>query len=259
MDKFFIKNRKNQRIKVITEQQPNQKGLAIIMHGLGGSKNETQIQLFAKAFQEEGYTTIRFDTTNTFGESDGNYEDATTTNYYEDLEDVIEWASSQSWSEEPFILAGHSIGGICTSLFAQKHPEKVKALAPISSVISGELSLKSPRYEGKDILKTWEETGWRIEKSISVPGRIKKLKWAHIQDRLKYNLLENADKLTMPVLLIVGDKDKSTPLEHQKLLYNKLPGKKELHVIKNAPHTFRDEFQLREIKEIIKNWIKKLI
>jgi hypothetical protein len=35
---------------------------------------------------------VLFDTTHSFGESGGNYEDATTTQYYQDLEDVISWA-----------------------------------------------------------------------------------------------------------------------------------------------------------------------
>jgi pimeloyl-ACP methyl ester carboxylesterase len=60
----------------------------------------------------------------------------------------------------------------------------------------------------------------------------------------------------MPVLLIVGENDTSTPPPHQKILYKKLPGKKELHIIEGASHTFRDETQLNEIKEILNNWIK---
>ncbi|MBU1854623.1 MAG: alpha/beta hydrolase [Nanoarchaeota archaeon] len=83
------------------------------------------------------------------------------------------------------------------------------------------------------------------------------MKWSHYEDRLKYDLLEKVYKLTMPVLMIVGNRDESTPLEHQKILFNKLPGKKELHVIKDAPHTFKEKKHLLEIKKIFKNWIRK--
>lgn len=89
MEKLFIKNRKEQNISVIIERNESQKGLAFVMHGLSGFKEQTHIETIANAFKEKGFTTVRFDTTNTFGESDGRYEDATTTNYYEDLEDVI--------------------------------------------------------------------------------------------------------------------------------------------------------------------------
>lgn len=75
----------------------SQQGLAFVMHGLGGFKEQPHLQVMAKAFLANGYTVVRFDTTNTFGESDGRYEDATTTNYYEDLEAVIAWAGGLSF------------------------------------------------------------------------------------------------------------------------------------------------------------------
>ena len=55
------------------------------MHGLGGFKEQPHIETFAESFFELDYTVIRFDTTNTFGESEGNYENATVTNYLEDF------------------------------------------------------------------------------------------------------------------------------------------------------------------------------
>jgi len=257
--KQFIKNRKNQKLVLLVDVSPNQKGLAFVMHGLGGFKEQAHIKAFADAFKEEGLTVVSFDTTNTLGsgESEGKYEDATTTNYYEDLEDVIKWVKNKSWYQEPFWLAGHSLGGISIVLFAEKYPQKVKALAPISTVVSGKISFDSPKYRGNDILKKWKETAWRIEESKSQPGIIKKLKWSHMEDRLKYDVLPDAQKLKMPVLLIVGDQDDSTPPEHQKMLFGRLPGKKEIHIIKGAPHTFYEENHLSEIKRIFKKWIEK--
>lgn len=256
MNKISIKNRKGQNIIVIVEIPQNPKGLAFIMHGLGGYKEQPHVETFAKAFVKQNYIAVRFDTTNTFGESDGRYEDATVTNYYQDLEDVITWTKNQTWYIEPFCLVGHSLGGISVILYAEKHPQEIKGLAPISTVVSGKLSLETPKYQAS--LKTWQETGWRIDKSESVAGRIKRLPWSHMVDRLKYDVLPTVDKLTMPVLMIVGENDDSTPYEHQKLLYEKLPGKKEIHIIKNAPHTFIEPGQLAEIKSIFLKWIVNL-
>lgn len=254
MQKLFIKNRKGQKISVIVDESENAKGLAFVMHGLGGFKEQLHIETMTQAFKEQGYITVRFDTTNTFGKSDGNYEEATTTNYYEDLEDVIKWANTQTWYQEPFILAGHSLGGICMALYAENHPEEVKALAPMSTVVSGELTLKT----GREDVKNWEKTGWRISESKSKPGVIKRLPWSHMKNRLEYDLLPNVNKLTMPVLMIVGEFDDTTPLKHQKILYDKLLGQKELHVIKGAEHTFREKKHLDKIKQIFLNWIEKI-
>ncbi|MBD3253372.1 alpha/beta fold hydrolase [Candidatus Pacearchaeota archaeon] len=249
-----IKNRKGQKIVVQIEEKENPKGIAFVMHGLSGNKEQPHIRTMADAFLEKGYTVILFDTTNTFGESDGQLEDATITNYYEDLEDVIKWSKNQSWYEEPFILAGHSLGGICILLYAEKYPNEVSAIAPISTVVSGELSFKT---KGEGNLDEWKEKGIREWKGHS--GQMKRLKWSHMEDRLKHDVLKKIDKIRMPILLIVGEHDTSTPVEHQKILYEELDCKKELNIIKGSEHTFRSEEELKELKEYFLKWIDSLV
>lgn len=257
MKKSFIHNRKKQKISVLVEETPEQVGLAFVMHGLSGFKEQPHIEVIANAFKDKGFTVVRFDTTNTFGESDGDYSDATTTNYYEDLEDVIAWSKDQTWYQEPFWLSGHSLGGICTALFAENHPDMVNAVAPISPAVSGELYKET--LTGEELAE-WEKTGWYEKPSVSLPGIIKRLKYGFFVDSLKYDVLPGADRLIMPVLIIVGEHDVSTPLKHQQILFNAIPGdEKELHVIKGAPHTFREEGHLKEIKEIFLNWIGKYL
>ena len=257
MQKIVIKNRRNQNLSVLLEQSDQQKGLVFIMHGLGGFKEQKHLQAMAEAFLENNYTVVRFDTTNTLGESGGDYVDATTTNYFADLDDVITWAKTQLWYSEPFVLVGHSLGALCTALYAEIHSERVKALAPISTVVSGQLSAQIKTASGE--LDEWKRTGWRITKSESKPGAIKRLKWSHMEDRMKYDLLPNVSKLTMPVLLIVGEFDDTTPPEHQEILYTRLPGIKEMHVIKGAPHTFKAEGELQEINQIFLSWIQNTL
>ncbi|MEK7067614.1 MAG: alpha/beta hydrolase, partial [Patescibacteria group bacterium] len=159
--------------------------------------------------------------------------------------------------QEPFWLCGHSLGGICTALYAENYPERVRALAPISTVISGKLSMESDNY--KSIAAEWERTGWRITESKTKSGLTKKLKWSHMEDRLRYDLLSEANRLIMPVLMIVGEQDNSTLPEHQKILFDILPGRKALHIIKGAPHTFRAAEHLAEIKSILGKWIDSVL
>ncbi len=258
--KHTIKNRKNQNIAVIVDIDENQKGLVFIMHGLGGFKEQSHVMTFTNSFQERNFSVVLFDTTNTLGESDGKYEDATITNYYEDLEDVIKWASTQEWYQKPFCLAGHSLGGICIALYAENFSNKVLAIAPISPVVSGRLTIEaSKKFETKD-LEEWKRTGWLIRESNSRKGVLKKLKWSHMEDRLKYDLIPKVDNLTMPVLLIVGENDTSTPPEHVEILYNAIPhDKKEYHIIKNASHTFRVKNHLAEVRQIFIDWIDKYL
>jgi pimeloyl-ACP methyl ester carboxylesterase len=256
--KTFINNRDGKKLCVVVEGAETAAKLAFVMHGLGGHKDQSYIRTIVETFLEAGYAVVSFDTTNTLGESDGDYEDATITNYYADLEDVIAWAARQRWYVEPFVLAGHSLGGICTSLFAASHPKQVAALAPLATLVSGKLSLETHRmFPDRGDLDKWRRDGVRVTKSFD-GKREERLKWSHIEDRLQYDLLPLANKLTMPVLMIVGEEDHSTPPSQQQLLFDKLPGRKELHIIKRAPHTFYKPEERRQLKQFIKAWIEKL-
>lgn len=259
MKKVFIKNRKNQNVCVVVDEIENPKGIAFVMHGLGGFKEQLHIVLFAEALRESGYFVILFDTTNTLGESDGSYEKATLTNYYEDLEDVIKWAKTQEWYREPFILTGHSMGGYCTAFYAENYPQEVLALAPISTVVSGELKAETYKKLFPKEFKIWKETGYLIKTSRSKPGVIKKLSWNFVVDSLNHDLFSKIQNLTMPVLLIVGDSDTSTPMKDTKLFFEALIGPKELHIIKGAPHTFEDKTHLEEIKNIFLDWLRIIV
>lgn len=254
MEKIFIHNRREQKIAILSELTNKAKGLVFVMHGLGGSKEQPIVKLCAKVFSSCNYNVIRFDTTNTFGESDGKYENATATNYYEDLEDVIAWARKQRWFQCPFILVGHSLGGMANGLYAENFPNQVKALIPISTVVSGDLSIKNDPCA----MQEWERTGWRISERKSQPGTYKRLPWAHMEDRKKYNLLDKTEKLKMPVLLIVGERDKTTPVEHHKILHEVLPDPKELHIVKGADHVFSQQAYMDKVENILIDWIKCL-
>jgi pimeloyl-ACP methyl ester carboxylesterase len=226
----------------------------VLLHGLGGFKEQVYIEAWAAALVESGYVAVRFDTTNTFGESDGAYEEATVTNYSQDLEDVIAWSKTQAWYQEPFVLIGHSLGGLSSILYAQKFPREVLGLAPISTVVSGKLSIAA----AKEAADVWQKSGWRIQESASRPGVTKRLPWSHMEDRLLYDVLPKAGVLTMPVLLMVGDQDTTTPVEHQELFAESLPVKTKVFYIEGAPHTFRTPGHTQETKNILLNWLRQL-
>ncbi len=249
---FFIKNRVGQNISLMVEQ--GDKGIVFIMHGLGGFKEQNHIKAFANAFS--GFTRVLFDTTNSFGESEGDYENATVTNYLHDLEDVIDWASGQKWYREPFSLIGHSLGGLCVGVYAENNPERIEALALISPIISGKLNKEAQEKYRALELEEWNRTGWRIEPSISKPGVLKKLNWTqHAKDGVQYDVLAGVSRLTMPVLLITGTEDRSSPAEHLQLLFAALPGKREIHLLEGAGHNFLKPEEIEQLTGIIQRWI----
>jgi len=257
MGKLRIKNRKGQEIVIVVDKAEDKKGLVVVAHGFGGFKDQPHVETMAQAFVDNGYTAVRFDAINTFGENGGNVENANPTNYLEDLEDVINWSKDQEWYQEPFCLAGHSLGGLTVATYSELNPDKVKAVAPTSAVISGEMYLN--RLGEREITER-NKTGWHIKESSSLPGIFKKLRWPQFEkDILKYDILTDSDKLKMPILLVVGSKDDSTPPEGQKLLFDKLKTDKEIHIIEGSEHTFREEGHLKQLYDIFDKWIKNKI
>ena len=111
---------------------------------------------------------------------------------------------------------------------------------------------------GKDAMDQWKKHGWKVEESKSRPGVMKRLPWSFVEDGMKYDLLPKVKQLTMPVLMVVGEHDETTPLKHQKILFDALPGLKELHVISGAPHTFRDSKYLAQLRQVFSQWINTL-
>ena len=255
MKTTLIKNRNKVELAVIVEGELNTAGLAFVVHGLGGFKEQIHIRTMAQGFLDKGYTVITYDAANTIGESGGRMEDATLTNYFEDLEDVVQWASTQPWYKEPLIVSGHSLGGACSLMFAAKYPEKVKAIAPICPFIAGSLY---EAHQDPALMKHWQEQGYILQPSQGKPGVMKKLGWGLAEDLRTHDVRTVANKIECPVLFVAGSEDHSLPASEQELVREKLSGPSEIHVIQGMEHNPRSEEHNQELRSIIESWLKSL-
>lgn len=255
MKRHTIKNQNNIDLVVNIEVHERPKGLAFVVHGLGGFKEQIHIKAMIDTFYNAGYTVIAHDAANTLGESGGKMEEATLTNYYEDFLDVVAWAKKQDFYQAPFIVSGHSLGGACAILYASQFPQNVKAIAPISAFIGGD-SYKDTRDAGN--LKEWKSKGYRIEESKSKPGVMKKINWSFMEDALTYDLQKDAEHIECPVLLVTGSEDTGTPESSQRLIETAVQGPVEVHIIEGMAHNPRSEEHISELKGILGKWLAKV-
>lgn len=255
---FNITNRYNLNIVGKIEGLKN-KNLAFVVHGLSGDMSQPHIQTMIKALVSADYQVIAFDCTHSFGKSDGEYETVTLTSYLQDLQDVITWASKQEWYKEPFLLAGHSMGGYTVTRFAELYPSLVDRLIAFAPVISGQSWSEIQERKFPEVFSKWQEVGFIEEPSVGRPGIIKRLLWdPHVVDRKNHNLIPDAGKVSASFLDIVGSADDSCPVYLQeKLLAAVGSAEKELVIINDAPHTFRDEKDLLKLHNTIYNWVGK--
>jgi len=254
---MFIQNRHNQKISVRVIENKKQKGLVFIEHGLTGSKDQPTIKEIEKAFFEIECTAVSFDATNSIGESDGDVEKVTFTNHYSDLEDVIAWGKSQKWYREPFALSGHSLGGMATTIFSQKNPNKVNLLLPISPATSGKhLELAKKSTSDNSFYDEWRAKGY-YDKTSKFNGKKVKVPFALQLDLYKYSVFDEIENLKCPTYIISGDADTTTPISFVREFYDAINCEKKLEIVENLPHTFYDKENLENFAKALRKVLKK--
>jgi pimeloyl-ACP methyl ester carboxylesterase len=234
------------------------KGLAIIQHGYSSSMDAPHIKAMARTFQENGLATLSLDATHSFNPGDGDLEGNTIETHLHDLYDAIEWAKQQEWFISPFALAGHSLGGYTVLHYAEEHPEDISLLFPCSAVTSGEkLAEAFERGMPEGVFESWRDKGYMEIESWDGSGKTGKRPFSWLTGMKDCSVLENAHKLTMPVLLVVGSEDIPTPYDHHLELYNLLPGEdREMHIIPGSDHPFTDPQHRHKMAEILDSWLK---
>jgi len=257
--KHETKNRSGLKLVIQVDEPENPKGLVFIMHGMSGFKEQYHIVAFKEAFLENNYRVVRFDATNALGESDGDMMNVTYDNYISDLEDVIEWARSQVWFQQPFALCGHSMGAQSTAWYAAHHPEEVSLLVPMAPPINYELYSATM---DKNELREWRSNGFKLSNSRSKPGITKQVGWGVVESIKKFDLLPFANRLSMPVLDIVGSEDEPCPPAHQEIFMNHVGSEdKKLVVVPGLEHSYRNastgraDDGLDTIKDTLKEWL----
>ncbi len=260
MQKLELRNRKEQKIVgVLRMPEGEVRGTAVIQHGYSGAKNEAHVEIMEQAFYDNGFITFNFDTTNSFGESEGDFWEARLGLHAEDLEDVTRWVQKQEWFRVPLALTGHSMGGHAIVRYAELHPDEVNILVPVAPVVSGTLSWEAHQEHSLEDFEQFRKQGYR-ELVSSRTGVVKKIPWAEMEERLNHDLLPDAGKISMPTLLIVGSEDDTCRPKDIQLLFKSLVQnpKNEYQEILGAPHTYRTEEHLEGLYNIINNWLKNL-
>jgi len=260
MEKYTIKNRKGLRlaIQIDVPEQPTR--LVFIAHGQKGSLKQKHIQAFTDAFIENGFRVVRFDATHALGESEGDVQAVTYDTYISDLEDVIDWARTQYWFTVPFALCGHSMGAQSTAWYAEQHPEEISLLASMAPTINHDLWSSTRTHEE---LSTWKNLGYQESISRST-GKSVRVGWQVNESLKKFDILAGANRLTMPVLNIVGEFDQPCPLKNQKIFMDAVASpNKTLVMLPGLEHSYRDEAtqeysdNLDKVTKIIDDWLKK--
>ena len=249
-----VQNRYGLNVVVSIDIIDNSHGLVFVAHGFGGNKEDDNILSLARTFNNHGYSAIRFDATNSTGQSDGDLAYASPSAYKDDLFDIITWAKTQEWYQEPFYICGYSLGALSATIYAEQYSEEIKGLILISPLVAGQFHLADALQ--RDV-EEWKQLLQQLHKLYSQHADgTHIIRWLPIiLDLMKFDLTQSADKLIMPVLIVAGEEDLLAPPNHQQKLLEAINGNVELAVIKQGDHFFKQGEHLEALVEKVDNWL----
>jgi len=178
------------------------------------------------------------------------------------VDDYAEWVRSfcEKKNLSQFFLLGHSFGGSIAIKFSLRYYEKVKKLILVDSAgirrksRKKEISRKIANFLSRFsflpfyslIRKIFYRTIFRSDYLLT-KGVMRDTYLRVIKEDLSGVL----SSLTVPTLLIWGEKDKITPLKDAYLMKEKIPGAK-LEVLANVKHSPRKENPQALVEKILK-------
>lgn len=225
-------------------------GVAVLLHSASGTMETSVMDVLAEGLRARGLTVVRFDAFNGIGESDGVFTQFTASGMYEDLEDVLAWAREQSWWHGQLVLSGHSTGGLVAGEYAANHTDEVGELILFAPTISGNAYVEAFESIDAEGLRAWKDSGLR---TVSHPLSQEKFGLAYnfAEDAKKYDLVPQASSLTMPVKVLTGTRDQTSPEAVCRNLADRIGENARLVVLQDLPHTPKSRNELQVLRDTL--------
>ena len=238
------------------EQGNGNPGPIIMIHGAGGSSATWFMQ--HKGLSENLHV-VALDL-NGHGRTQDRSDENLVESYLEDIDSVV------SQFEKP-ILAGHSMGGALTQLYALRNPDELNGLVLVATgaklrVADMVFNLLDTDFEGylgaveefmfhKNTSRDLVEASVVEVRKCPVPVIRRDFELCNA-----FNVMDRLKEIQIPVLIIVGAQDMMTPVKYSQYLHSQLRNSKML-VVENAGHSVMLE-QSSKVNQGIRSWASNL-
>lgn len=196
----------------LLEVSHHRAGVAILLHSATGTVETAVQNVLAEVCRMQGMTVLRFDARHGLNETGATFTDFTTTAYREDFVHVLAWARGEPWYAGPLTLVGHSVGALVALLYAEEHPEEVAQLLLLAPTVSGTAYVDAFNRADPAGLAAWKEQRLRVIRH-PLSGEQFSLSYGFVEDLMHYDAAPRAAFLTMPVTIVAGSADVTSPPE----------------------------------------------
>ena len=228
----------------------------IFVHGAGGSAATWFMQLRGLSID---YHVVAIEL-NGHGKSPDRAEKDIVHSYLHDIHEVV------AKFDKP-ILAGHSMGGALTQLYALNHSENLCGIILVGTGARLRVSpivfdLLDNDFEGyiKSLGHFMFHEDTSEEMIEASKHEVRKCPASIIRRDYdlcnNFDIMEKVSQIKLPTLIIVGEEDFMTPVKYSKYLHDKIEGSV-IHVIKTGGHSVMLE-QSGSFNRLIADWVKGL-
>ncbi len=254
------------------EDDRKRRGRVVLMHGYG--EHSSRYSHVAVALVRAGYDVMAFDARG-HGQSGG--KDAFVAVYDEyvlDLEQAIDHMEER-WDEShgPIDVVGHSNGGLIALRYALRRPDRVRAFVVTSPFLGFKVKVPAWKATAGNILSSlWPSFGLPSELPPSdlthredvvkqyahdpLNRTIATSRWFTETKSAQRDLLERADRITHPVLMLVGGSDKiADPRAAQEVYHALGSSSRELEVYETLYHEILNEVEWEDVMRRLLGWL----
>ncbi|MGD2245201.1 MAG: alpha/beta fold hydrolase [Candidatus Aminicenantes bacterium] len=247
-DKIFFENSQGTRLCGILSNPTNdqKKPIIILCHGFSTSKDGRTFVRLEEMLNDKEISTFRFDFY-AHGESEGNFEEITTSEAVDDVRNSIEFLKKSGY--EKIGLVGSSFGGLASILTASQSDDLY--LLALKSPVSDYKSMAHTRRSEEEI-NDWKNKGYIELNNVDEESR--RLNYSFYEDAEKVDAYEAARKIKIPALIVHGDKDETVPIE-QSLKTARLIDDCRLEIITGCDHYYSNPEHFEKLLNLISGFI----
>jgi pimeloyl-ACP methyl ester carboxylesterase len=186
------------------------------------------------------------------------------------VDSYVEWLRGyiRDSGHSHVLLAGHSLGGAITQLYALKYPEDLQGLVIISSgarlrVNAMYLDMLEQAKSNPSILENYFNQSFEFIdpelREVLQKRTLENGPTVFLNDMLccdKFDIMDRVHEIKLPTLVLCGSEDIMTPPKYSKYLTSKIDGAKEI-IIEGGTHMIFAE-QPMVVNKAIEDFINSL-